>query len=76
MSTTLTVRLASRQQKALARRARARRTSVSAVVREILDSALDERPMAERTDTLRGQLALLAPKDPLRRQIRAHNWRP
>jgi plasmid stability protein len=76
MSTTLTVRLDSRQQKALARRAAARRTSVSAVVREILDSALDERPMGERTDALRGQLALLPPKDPLRRRIRAHNWRP
>lgn len=47
MGTTLTVRIDSRQQKALARRAAARRTSISDVVREILDRALDERPMGE-----------------------------
>jgi plasmid stability protein len=72
---TLTVRLDSRQRKALARRAAARRTSVSAVVREILDGVLDERPMGERTDALRGQLALEPPRDALRRRIRSHNWR-
>jgi plasmid stability protein len=76
MGTTLTVRVDSRQQKALARRAASRRTTVSAVVREILDSALDQRPMGERTDALRGQLALPPPNDPLRRRIRARNWRP
>lgn len=76
MSTTLTVRIDARQQKALARRAAARRISVSAVVREILDGALDERPMGERTGALRGSLTLPEPKDAWRKLIRSRNWRP
>lgn len=76
MGTTLTVRIDSRQQRALARRAAAKRTSVSAVVREILAGALDERPMGERTGALRGSLSLPEPKEAWRRQIKARNWRP
>jgi hypothetical protein len=75
MSTTLSVRIGPRQQRALARRAAARRTSVSAVVREILEGALDERPLGAKTADFRGSLALSEPRDGWRRQIRARNWR-
>ena len=76
MSTTLTVRLDSRQQRALLRRASAQRKSLSAVVREILDGALDERPLGQRTGTLRGRLALRKTKNAWRSSVKARNWRP
>ena len=49
---------------------------MSAVVREILEGALDERPLGGRTGALRGRLSLPEPKDAWRRRIRARNWRP
>jgi plasmid stability protein len=76
MGKTLTVRIGSREERALARRAAARGTSVSAVVREILEGALDEGPLGGKTAAFRGRLSLPEPKDSWRRQIRARNWRP
>jgi hypothetical protein len=75
MSTTLTVRIDSRQQRALARRAAAQKKSLSVLVREILDGALDERPLGQRTGALRGRLSLAKPGDARRKQIKARNWR-
>ena len=76
MGTTLTVRVDTRRQKLLARRARAEGTTVSALVRDILDRALSERPMAERVGHLSGRIRLAPPEDSLRRAIRSRNWRP
>ena len=76
MSKTLSVRIGSRYQRALARRAAAHGTSVSAVVREILEGALDVRPLGGRTGAFRSRLSLPEPKDAWRRQIGASNWRP
>jgi hypothetical protein len=76
MSTTLTVRLDAGRQKLLLRRARAEGTTVSALVRDILDGALSERPMAERVGHVRGRIRLAAPKDAVRLSIRSRNWRP
>jgi len=75
MSKTLTVRIGFRQQRALARRAAARGTTVSTVVREILESALDESPLGGKTGAFRGRLSLPEPQDAWRKQIKARNWR-
>ena len=75
MGKTLTVRIGSRQQRALARRAAARGTTVSTVVREILERALDDGPLGRKTSAFRGRLSLPEPQDGWRRQIRARNWR-
>jgi hypothetical protein len=75
MSTTLTVRVDPRRQRLLSRRAKAERTTVSELVREILDRALVERATGERVGHLRARLRLAPPEDPLRRAIKARNWR-
>jgi hypothetical protein len=56
MSTTLTIRIEPALKEALDQRARQRRQSVSALVREILDEAVTERPLGERIGHLRGRL--------------------
>jgi hypothetical protein len=50
---------------------------VSALVREILDEAVTERPLGERIGHLAGRLELPGePDDAWARKIREHNWRP
>lgn len=76
MTTTLTVRLDEKVKRELDERARLRRKSVSALVREILDEAVAERPLGERIGHLAGRLELSeAPEDDWARTIREHNWR-
>lgn len=76
MRTTLTVRADEALRKALARRAKAQGKSMSELVREILEEALAERPLAAKVGHLRGGLEIpRKPSDPWRRQIRARNWR-
>ena len=76
MSTTMTVRADEALKKALQQRAEAEGKSTSEVIREILESALTQRPMAERTGHLRGRLEQPAqPTDPWRAQLRDRNWR-
>ena len=81
MSTTLTIRTDEGMRRDLEEIARARKETVSQVAREILRSALTQRPFAERTGHLRGQLALgpqeveSQKSDPWRREIAERNRR-
>ena len=75
-TTTLTIRTDESLRKRLEERARAQGKTVSAVAREILETALDGRPLAMRTLHLKGRLQL----DPERREswreaLRERNWR-
>lgn len=76
MSTTLTVRTDEGLRRALQRRAETEGKTVSGLVREILEEAVAERPMAARVSHLKGSLDLPShPKDPWRRRLRERNWR-
>lgn len=76
MSTTITIRTDRSLREALARKATAERKSVSEVVREILEDALIERPLAERIGGTRGSLRIAEARSGWQRQIRDRNWRP
>lgn len=76
MSTTLTVRTDDALRDALAERARAEGKTLSQVVREILEAALIERPLATRAGHLKGRLMLREQTiEPWRESLRRHNWR-
>lgn len=77
MRTTITIRADEALHDALVRRAEERGTTISAVVREILEASLSERPMAERVRHLSGTLRLREGEhEPWRKRIRHRNWRP
>lgn len=77
MSTTLTVRTNETLREALRSRAAAQGKTVSRLVREILEEAVAERPIAARAGHLKGRLDRLeADEDPWRQQLRERNWRP
>ena len=74
METTLTVRIPRSRSAALERLARARRTTVSAVVRDILEQSLD----GTRSDAFRalaGSMALSKPTGTFAQTIRRNNFR-
>jgi hypothetical protein len=75
MANTITIRVNPALREALAERARLERKAVSEVIREILESALSRRPLAERVGKLRGRLRVPAPTNELQRRIRERNWR-
>jgi len=76
MTTTLTVRTDENLRRALRRRAEARGKTISALVREILEEAVTEQPIAARAGHLKGTLELPhGDEDPWRRQLRERNWR-
>jgi len=76
MRTTITVRAGDALRKALVRRAAARGTTVSELVREILEAAVEERPLKTRVGHLRGQLgARSSEHSAWRRRLREQNWR-
>jgi hypothetical protein len=76
MGVVLTVRTDEALREALRRRAAAQGKTVSELVREILESAVQERTIAQRAGHLRGSFG---PPDgeegPRRRQLRERNWR-
>lgn len=77
MTTTLTIRLDEKAKRALDERAKLCRKSVSALVREIIDDAVTEKPLGERIGHLAGRLELPeVPDDAWARKIRERNWRP
>jgi len=77
MRTTMTIRTDEKLREALQKRAAIQGKSVSELAREILSEAVAERPMAERTGHLRGQLDLKpGSSDPWRRRLKERNWRP
>ena len=76
MSKTLTFRADEGLRDALLKRAQAQGKTLSEVVREILESAVQERPLGERIGHLRGRLQLKAPaSEPWRDRLRDRNWR-
>lgn len=75
VSTTLTVRTGPELRRALEQQAKTAGKTVSEFVREVLEAAVAERPMAERTGHVRGRLALPDETDAWRRQLRDRNWR-
>ena len=76
MSTTITIRADQSLRDALTKRAAHENKSVSEVVREILEDALVERPLAERVGRMRGSLRVAETRAGWQRQIRDRNWRP
>ena len=74
--TSITIRADKALRDALAERAADQNTTISEVVRTILEQALLERPLASRVGHLRGSLELEQPTEPWRQQLRKHNWRP
>jgi plasmid stability protein len=76
MGTTLTIRTDPALRRALGSRAKQSGKTVSEFVREILEEALAERPMAERTAHVKGRLELPKPAGEWRKQLRQRNWRP
>ncbi len=76
MSNTVTIRVDAALREALTKRADRERKTVSEVIREILESALNERPLAERIGRLRGGLRVGEPNNDWQRRIKARNWRP
>jgi plasmid stability protein len=76
MGVVLTVRTDEALREALRRRAATQGKTISELVREILESAVQERPIAERAGHLRGCLELPATDDdPWVQHMRRTNWR-
>jgi predicted DNA-binding protein len=75
MEKTITIRLGREQDEALTRLARALGKTRSAVVREVLEQALSERPLAERVGHLKGTVQLPKAKDEWTTHLRKQNWR-
>ena len=75
MDKTLTIRLSRAQDAALSARARAQGKTKSDVVRELIDSGLEERPLGRRIGHLKGRLELPPPKTGWPRRIKDRNWR-
>jgi hypothetical protein len=76
MSTTITIRADETLRDALVKKAKTEKKTVSEVVREILEDAVVERPLAERVGRARGSLRIADEPTPWQRQIRERNWRP
>ena len=75
MDRTLTLRLPRAQDEALARRARAIGTTRSALVRDLIDNALTNRPVERRVGHLKGRVALPRATAGWRRELKDRNWR-
>ena len=75
MSTTLTVRTSEELRATLERRAGGLGKSVSELVREILEEALADRLIGQRTSHVKGRLNLPRAAEPWRRQLKQRNWR-
>jgi len=76
MSTTITIRTDEKLRQALAARAAAQSKTVSEFVREILEDAVAERPLAVRAGHLKGRLHNASgDADAWRESLRERNWR-
>lgn len=76
MSTTITVRTDDELRRKLEERAAAGGKNLSQLVREILEDAVESKPMAQRIGHLQGRLRLQASGDESwRRRLRERNWR-
>jgi hypothetical protein len=75
MDKTLTIRLDRSQDERLTARSKATGKTRSALVRELIDQGLDERPLGRRIGHLKGRLDVPAPKAGWPRGIKERNWR-
>ncbi len=75
MDTTITVRLDRSQDERLTARCKATGKTRSALVRELIDQGLDDRPLGRRIGHLKGTLSLPAPKSGRPKEIKDRNWR-
>lgn len=76
MSTTLTIRTDEALRTALEKKARAQGKTLSQLARDILRSAVEDRPLELRTGHLRGRLNLGGGgADTWRKDLRRRNWR-
>ena len=75
MEKTLTIRLDREQDRALTARARAQGKTRSALVRDLIDQGLEERPLESRIGHLKGRVAAPARAAGWRRRIKERNWR-
>jgi hypothetical protein len=76
MSTTVTVRIGEELRRALMARARAQGKTVSAVVRETLETVVAQTSFASRAGSLRGRLRLAPPAaGSWQERLRQRNWR-
>jgi len=75
MDTTVTVRLDRSQDERLTARCKATGKTRSALVRELIDQGLDERPLGRRIGHLTGRLDVPAPKTGWPKRIKESNWR-
>ena len=75
MDKTITVRIDSQKDKALARHAKKYGKSKSDIIRELIDKALAPDPLERRVGHLAGSIELPLPKSPLQRRLRERNWR-
>jgi hypothetical protein len=76
MKAMLTIRLDARQQRAIAAAARRQGKSTSAIVREALDRALANRPIATRAAHVEGALDLSSARGSAwRKTLKERNWR-
>ena len=75
MDKTITIRLDQEQDAALTRLAKTLGKTRSAVVREVINQALSERPISERAGYLKGTVKLPRPKDAWSKHLRKQNWR-
>ncbi len=77
MSTTITIRTDDELRRRLEERAEAAGTSISALVRQILEAAVSERPLGRRAEALRGRLQVSEDaRRSWRSSLRERNWRP
>lgn len=78
MRTILTIRADEKLSAALRKRAAVQGKTESEVALEILNDAIEERPMSARVGHLRGQLELPSEEtcDAWQMELRERNWRP
>ena len=75
MGKTLTLRIDRAQDEAVTARAKARGLTRSALVRDLIDQGLKDRPLGRNIGHLKGRLGLSSPKAGWQRRIKERNWR-
>lgn len=77
MRQTIAIRADAALRDAIAERAAAQGKTISAFVREVLERAVEARPLESRAGHLRGALDLSGTADDAwRNRLRDRNWRP
>ena len=75
MGKTLTIRIDEAQDAALTARAKAQGRTRSALVRDLIDQGLEDRPLGRSIGHLKGRLSVSTPRTAWQRRIKDRNWR-